>query len=93
MAARVTLATFPPINAIVGESQPQPPADLYPANNNIVKQVRAITGHDAKWIYAQCQHYGYDRPAMMPSDELMKLLRDMCADFAVSVGTGIIIFG
>ncbi|MEC4819295.1 MAG: hypothetical protein SAK29_39395 [Scytonema sp. PMC 1069.18] len=79
------------INAIAGESQPQqvrqPPADLYPANNNIVKQVRAITGHNSDWIYAQCRHYGYDRPAMMPSDELQKLICDMCSDFAVSVGT------
>lgn len=32
------------INAIAGESQPS--ADLYPANNNIVKQVRAITRHE-----------------------------------------------
>ncbi|MFL9458900.1 hypothetical protein AB0758_48960 [Tolypothrix bouteillei VB521301_2] len=69
--------------------QQQPTADLYPANNTVVKRIRTITGHDANWIYAQCGHYGYDRPAMMPPEDLEKLICDMCADFAFSVGAAV----
>ncbi|MFB2770235.1 Rad52/Rad22 family DNA repair protein [Pelatocladus sp. BLCC-F211] len=57
--------------------------DLYPANNNIIKSIRNVTKHQPDWIYAQCRHYGFDRPGMMPPDELPKLISDMCADFAV----------
>ncbi|OKH14823.1 hypothetical protein NIES592_08070 [Fischerella major NIES-592] len=60
--------------------------DLYPAHKNIIQQIRAITGHDASWIIAQCRHYGHDRTGMMPPDELPKLIADMCADYAVMNG-------
>ena len=63
------------------KSSTQP--DLYPANNDIVKQVRFLTKHEPHWILAQCKHYGYDRPGMMPPTELEKLIADMCADWAV----------
>ena len=60
--------------------------DLYPANNQVVKQVRAMTKHDANWILAQCRHYGCDRPGTMPPDKLQKLISDMLVDFAVTSG-------
>ncbi|MBD2771214.1 hypothetical protein [Iningainema tapete] len=60
--------------------------DLYPQNNLVVRQVRSVTGHDVNWIYAQCKLYECDRPGMMPSDVLEKLVADMCADWAVSSG-------
>ena len=63
------------------KSSTQP--DLYPANNDIVKQVRFLTKHEPHWILAQCKHYGYDRPGMLPNSELEKLIMDMCADWAV----------
>ncbi|MBR8840426.1 MAG: hypothetical protein DSM106950_42190 [Stigonema ocellatum SAG 48.90 = DSM 106950] len=66
--------------------RPSTQPDLYPANNDVVKQVRALTKHEPHWILAQCRHYGYDRPGMIPPTELEKLIADMCADWAVGVG-------
>lgn len=58
--------------------------DLYPANNSVVKQIRGITKHAPSWIYSQCRHHGYDRPGMMPTEVLEKLIADMCADWAIT---------
>ncbi len=60
--------------------------DLYPANNDIVRQVRSRTLHDPNWILTQCKHYGYERPGAMPPEYLEKLVADMCVDWALSGG-------
>ncbi len=60
--------------------------DLYPANNEIVRQVRIYTKHEPAWILAQCKHYGHDRPGAMPLADLEKLTADMCVDWALSTG-------
>lgn len=64
----------------------EPTQDLYPANNDIVRQIRSLTKHDPAWIFAICKHYGYQRPGAMPPEMLEKLITDMCADWVVSSG-------
>ena len=60
--------------------------DLYPANNDIIRQVRGYTKHDPTWILSQCKHYGYDRPGAMPPEYLEKLVADMCVDWSLTSG-------
>lgn len=57
--------------------------DLYPQNNLLVKQIRAITKQDVAWVYAQCKVHGSSAPGMMPPEVLEKLIADMCVDWAV----------
>ncbi|MBO3463266.1 hypothetical protein G7B40_031325 [Aetokthonos hydrillicola Thurmond2011] len=63
-----------------------PVQDLYPANNNIVRQIRSITKHQPDWILAQCKRYGYERPGAIPPEQISKLLADMCSDYAYTNG-------
>lgn len=65
----------------------QPTQDLYPAHNNLVKQVRKITNHSPDWIVAQCKAYGYSQLGDMPSDQIGKLLAEMGADYAYGNGS------
>ena len=83
----ITLDKYEPlIEYLESLVKPSTQSDLYPANNDIIKRLRAITLHDPRWILAQCKHYGYERPGMMPLAELEKLIADMCADWAVTTG-------
>ncbi|KYC42030.1 hypothetical protein WA1_18680 [Scytonema hofmannii PCC 7110] len=68
-------------------AQPTSPQDLYPHHKAIIEAIRQKTGHKGNWIVAQCQAYGCDRTGMMPPEKLERLICDMCADFAVSIGT------
>ena len=58
----------------------------YPASNEVIKQVRSVTGHDPAWILSQCKHYGYERPGTMPPEFLEKLVADICADWVTRSG-------
>jgi len=83
----ITRDQYEPLIEYLQQSvKPPTQPDLYPANNDIVKRVRALTKHEPHWILAQCKHYGYERPGMMPPSDLEKLIMDICADWAVGAG-------
>jgi len=65
-AESITRDQYEPLIEYLKQSVKVPTPDLYPAHNEIVKRVRALTKHQPHWILAQCKHYGYDRPGMMP---------------------------
>ncbi|GEM_PF-3209588 len=64
-----------------------PSQDLYPAHNNLVKQIRLVTGHTPTWIVSQCKKYGFPRPGEIPPDQISNLLADICSDYAFANGT------
>ncbi|MGH8000685.1 MAG: hypothetical protein ACREPR_14965 [Brasilonema sp.] len=56
----------------------------YPHYNQLIKKLRAISGHQPSWIIAQCRVYGSEQPGQLDLDSLRKLVEDMAIDYGVS---------
>ncbi|NEQ64463.1 MAG: hypothetical protein F6K21_02975 [Symploca sp. SIO2D2] len=53
--------------------------DLYPQHNKLIKNIRAITGHDPQSIINWCKPHGAERPSQLTSEKVYDLVFSMIA--------------